>query len=73
MYNSMKSGNTIGMNEFGDRNVDAKPMVIALKAVAMDVKSIANSTLKIIGKPTIARIAKNAKSISDIKERSGVK
>lgn len=71
MYSSMKSGNTIGINEFGDK-VDAKPMLLALKAIAMDVKSIANSTLKIIGKLTTARIAKNAKTLSGIKERSGL-
>lgn len=71
MYSSMKSGNTVGINEFGDK-VDTKPMILALKAIAMDVKSIANSTLKIIGKLTTARIAKNTKTLSDVKERSGV-
>nr|DAR74996.1 MAG TPA: hypothetical protein [Caudoviricetes sp.] len=73
MYNSMKSGNIVGINEFGDKEVDAKPVVIALKAIAMDVKSIANSTLKIIGKSTTQRIADNAKKLSDIKERSNAK
>lgn len=73
MYNSMKSGNIVGINEFGDKEVNAKPMVIALKAIAMDVKSIANSTLKIIGKPTTQRIADNAKKLLDIKERSNAK